>query len=247
MYTNLDLTTISIIIFSLCLGGFTKGVIGWGFPVISLPILTIVLPPSSAIFILFFPIIFANIREIKFSNCKAYKKLMPFGIGIFLGILVGAYVFHNTKSQFISVAIGFTIIAFAFINFYGFKIKESLILQKQFAIFFGFFSGVIGGATTVLGPLMIIYLISLNLSKKMFTENVSFLVFTSLIPLYIMFFVFQKVAINDFLITTIALIPSMLMQYLGLKIRDHIPQKVFRNLTLVFLTIIGLLVLYKYL
>ena len=87
---------------------------------------------------------------------------------------------------------------------------------------------------TVLGPLMIMYLVSLDLPKKVFAENVSFLVFATLIPLYIMFFLFQKVVINDFLVTTLALIPSILMQFLGLKIRDKIPQTVFKNLTLIF-------------
>ena len=77
-----------------------------------------------------FPIIFANIREIRFSNFNNYKKLMPYGSGTFIGILLGAYIFHNTKSEIISIAIGFTIIGFAFVNFYGFKIKESLILNK---------------------------------------------------------------------------------------------------------------------
>ena len=247
MFTNLDPTTIFIIIFSLCLGGFTKGVISWGFPVISLPILTIVLPPTSALFLLFFPIIFANIREINFKNMSNYNKLMPFSIGIFSGILIGSYIFHNTKSEIISIAIGITIIIFAFINFKGFKINEILVSNKLFGLLYGLFSGVIGGMTTVLGPLMIIYLVSLNFSKERFSQNVSFLVFATLIPLYIMFFIYQKVVINDFLVTSLALIPAMFMQYIGLKIRDKIPQETFKNLTLIFLTFVGLLVLYKHL
>ena len=247
MFTNLDPTTIFIIIFSLCLGGFTKGVISWGFPVISLPILTIVLPPTSALFLLFFPIIFANIREINFKNMSNYNKLIPFSIGIFSGILIWSYIFHNTKSEIISIAIGITIIIFAFINFKGFKINEILVSNKLFGLLYGLFSGVIGGMTTVLGPLMIIYLVSLNFSKERFSQNVSFLVFATLIPLYIMFFIYQKVVVNDFLVTSLALIPAMFMQYLGLKIRDKIPQKTFKNLTLIFLTFVGLLVLYKHL
>ena len=247
MFTNLDPTTIFIIIFSLCLGGFTKGVISWGFPVISLPILTIVLPPTSALFLLFFPIIFANIREINFKNMSNYNKLIPFSVGIFSGILIGSYIFHNTKSEIISIAIGITIIIFAFINFKGFKINEILVSNKLFGLLYGLFSGVIGGMTTVLGPLMIIYLVSLNFSKERFSQNVSFLVFATLIPLYIMFFIYQKVVVNDFLVTSLALIPAMFMQYIGLKIRDKIPQETFKNLTLIFLTFVGLLVLYKHL
>ena len=247
MFSNLDQITLLIILFSLCLGGFTKGVISWGFPVISLPILTIVLPPTSALFLLFFPIIFANIREINFKSLNSYKKLIPFSIGIFSGILIGSYIFHNTKSEIISIAIGITIIIFAYINFKGFKINEILVSNKLFGLLYGLFSGVIGGMTTVLGPLMIIYLVSLNFSKERFSQNVSFLVFSTLIPLYVMFFIYQKVEINDFLVTFLALIPAIFMQYLGLKIRDRIPQKTFKNLTLVFLTFVGLLVLYKHL
>ena len=247
MFTNLDQISLLVILFSLCLGGFTKGVISWGFPVISLPILTIVLPPTSALFLLFFPIIFANIKEINFNNLSDYNELIPFSIGIFLGILVGSYIFHNTKSEIISIAIGITIIIFAYINFKGFKINEILVSNKLFGLLYGLFSGVIGGMTTVLGPLMIIYLVSLNFSKERFSQNVSFLVFSTLIPLYVMFFIYQKVEVNDFLVTFLALIPAIFMQYLGLKIRDRIPQKTFKNLTLVFLTFVGLLVLYKHL
>ncbi|MDA9657142.1 sulfite exporter TauE/SafE family protein [Alphaproteobacteria bacterium] len=247
MFSNLDQITLLVILFSLCLGGFTKGVISWGFPVISLPILTIVLPPTSALFLLFFPIIFANIREINFKNMRNYKKLIPFSIGIFSGILIGSYIFHNTKSEIISIAIGITIIIFAFINFKGFKINEILVFNKLFGLLYGLFSGVIGGMTTVLGPLMIIYLVSLNFSKERFSQNVSFLVFATLIPLYIMFFIYQKVVVYDFLVTSLALIPAMFMQYIGLKIRDKIPQETFKNLTLIFLTFVGLLVLYKHL
>lgn len=245
MYTNLDPITLSIIVFSLCLGGFTKGIISWGFPVISLPILTIVIPPASAIFLLFLPIIFANITEIKFKKFKSYENLMPFGSGIFFGILIGSHIFHSSKSEVISIAIGFTIIIFALINFKGVKIQEKLVLNKAFGLFFGLFSGVIGGMTTVLGPLMIIYLVSLNLPKQEFSQNVSFLVFATLIPLYTMFFIYQKIIFNDLIATSLALIPSMFMQYLGLKIRDKIPQEIFKNLTLIFLTMVGLLVLYQ--
>ena len=245
MFSNLDHISLVVILFSLCLGGFTKGVISWGFPVISLPILTIVLPPTSALFLLFLPIIFANIREINFNNLGNYKNLMPFSVGTFLGILIGSFIFHNTKSETISIAIGVTIIIFALINFKGFKISEVLVDNQLFGLLFGLFSGIIGGMTTVLGPLMIIYLVSLNLSKERFSQNVSFLVFSTLIPLYTMFFIYQKVVINDFLATSLALIPTMFMQYLGLKVRDKIPQKTFKNLTLIFLTFVGLLVLYK--
>ena len=198
MYVNLDMYTILIMLIALCLGGFTKGVISWGFPLVSLPILTIALPPTSAIFLLFFPIIFANIREIKIKNWKTYKKLIPFSLGIFCGIIIGSVIFHTSNSDIISIAIGITIIICVVINFVGFKINEKYLLKPFFGLSYGLLSGIIGGMTTVLGPFMIIYLVSLNLSKNIFSEFISLAVFSTLIPLYGMFFIYQDVVINDF-------------------------------------------------
>ena len=245
MYVNLDMYTILIMLIALCLGGFTKGVISWGFPLVSLPILTIALPPTSAIFLLFFPIIFANIREIKIKNWKNYKKLIPFSLGIFCGIIVGSIIFHTSNSDIISIAIGITIIICGVINFVGFKINEKYILKPFFGLSYGIVSGIIGGMTTVLGPFMIIYLVSLNLSKNIFSEFVSLAVFSTLIPLYGMFFIYQDVVISDFFASGLAIIPALLMQFLGLKIRNIIPQEKFRKMTLTLLITVGFLVIFK--
>ena len=245
MYVNLDMYTILIMLIALCLGGFTKGVISWGFPLVSLPILTIALPPTSAIFLLFFPIIFANIREIKIKNGKTYKKLIPFSLGIFCGIIIGSVIFHTSNSDIISIAIGITIIICGVINFVGFKINEKYLLKPFFGLSYGLLSGIIGGMTTVLGPFMIIYLVSLNLSKNIFSEFVSLAVFSTLIPLYGMFFIYQDVVISDFFASGLALIPALLMQFLGLKIRNIIPQEKFRKMTLTLLITVGFLVIFK--
>jgi uncharacterized membrane protein YfcA len=245
MYVNLDMYTILIMLIALCLGGFTKGVISWGFPLVSLPILTIALPPTSAIFLLFFPIIFANIREIKIKNWKTYKKLIPFSLGIFCGIIIGSVIFHTSNSDIISIAIGITIIICGVINFVGFKINEKYLLKPFFGLSYGLVSGIIGGMTTVLGPFMIIYLVSLNLSKNIFSEFVSLAVFSTLIPLYGMFFIYQDVVISDFFASGLAIIPALLMQFLGLKIRNIIPQEKFRKITLTLLITVGFLVIFK--
>jgi len=239
------MNTILIMLIALCLGGFTKGVISWGFPLVSLPILTIALPPTSAIFLLFFPIIFANIREIKIKNWKNYKKLIPFSLGIFCGIIIGSIIFHTSNSDIISIAIGITIIICGVINFVGFKINEKYLLKPFFGLSYGLVSGIIGGMTTVLGPFMIIYLVSLNLSKNIFSEFVSLAVFSTLIPLYGMFFIYQDVVISDFFASGLAIIPALLMQFLGLKIRNIIPQEKFRKMTLALLITVGFLVIFK--
>jgi|TARA_B110000444_G_scaffold257804_1_gene297127 uncharacterized membrane protein YfcA len=245
MFINLDLNTLLIMLFAISAGGFLKGVISFGFPLIALPILSLALPPKSAIFLLFFSLIFVNIREIKIKNRENYKRIAPLALGIFLGIIVGSIIFHKVESEFISKMIGGTIVLSALINYFGFKINSSLLLNTSFSLLYGLFAGVIGGMTTIVGPLIVIYLVSLNLKKQIFSELVSLSVFSCLAPLYGIFFIYQEVTINDFLVSAAFAIPAILMQILGFKIRTIIPQNTFKNVTLFILIIIGLIVLYK--
>ena len=245
MFINLDLNTLLIMLFAISAGGFLKGVISFGFPLIALPILSLALPPKSGIFLLFFSLIFVNIREIKIKNRENYKRIAPLALGIFLGIIVGSIIFHKVESEFISKMIGGTIVLSALINYFGFKINSSLLLNTSFSLLYGLFAGVIGGMTTIVGPLIVIYLVSLNLKKQIFSELVSLSVFSCLAPLYGIFFIYQEVTINDFLVSAAFAIPAILMQILGFKIRTIIPQNTFKNVTLFILIIIGLIVLYK--
>jgi len=245
MFLELDLYTVFIMLLGISVGGFLKGVISFGFPLIALPILSLALPPKSSIFLLFFSLIFVNIREIKFSNWRSYKPITPLACGIFIGIIFGSIIFHNVESKLISKMIGITIVVSAIINFYGIKINKTLLSNKIFSLIYGFLAGIIGGMTTIVGPLIVIYLVSLNLKKEIFSELVSLSVFSTLAPLYGIFFMYQAVTFNDFFVSALLVIPAILTQFLGFKIREVIPQSFFKNIVLIILVIIGILVLYK--
>ena len=83
MFLNLDINTILIMLLAISIGGFLKGVISFGFPLIALPILSLALPPKSSIFLLLFSLVFVNIREIKIQNYKSYSKIAPLSCGVF--------------------------------------------------------------------------------------------------------------------------------------------------------------------
>ena len=59
----------------------------------------------------------------------------------------------------------------------------------------------------------------INLKKEFFSELVSLSVFSTLVPLYTVFFIYQKVTVHDFFVSAIFIIPAMMFQLLGFKIR----------------------------
>ena len=245
MFLNLDYYSIILMLLALSLGGFVKGVVSFGLPLVALPILSFVLNPKQAIFLLFFSVIAVNFRELKFKNFKTYKKIIPLSIGLFLGIIIGSVIFHKIENNFISQMIGFTIILCAIINYSDFKISSGLLLNIFFSITYGFFCGILGGMTTLVGPLIAIYLVSLNLKKDEFSELVSLTIFSCLIPIFGIFFIYQKIIFSDFLISAAFAIPAIFMQLLGFKIREVLPQDTFKKMILSMLTLIGILVIYK--
>ena len=60
-----------------------------------------------------------------------------------------------------------------------------------------------------------------------------------------MFFIYQPITFNDFIISALFAIPAITMQFLGFKIRKIIPQETFKKIILSMLIIIGFLVVYK--
>ena len=245
MFENLDIYSILLILFAISLGGFTKGVISFGLPLVSLPILSFVLNPKQAIFLLFFTVIAVNLREIKFKNFESYKKVYFLSLGVFIGIIIGSILFHEIEDNLISQLIGFMIVLTAIINFTNLKIEKKFLLNKYFSILYGLFCGLIGGITTLVGPLIAVYLVSLKLEKEEFSELISLTIFSCLIPIYSVFFIYQPVSLNDFLISLSLVIPAVLMQKFGFKIRKILPQDIFKNIILVILTVIGSAVILK--
>ena len=245
MFENLDIYSILLILFAISLGGFTKGVISFGLPLVSLPILSFVLNPKQAIFLLFFIVIAVNFREIKFKNFESYKKVYFLSLGVFIGIIIGSILFHKIEDNLISQLIGFMIVLTAIINFTNLKIDKKFLLNKYFSTLYGLFCGVVGGITTLVGPLIAVYIVSLNLEKEEFSELISLTIFSCLIPIYSVFFIYQPVSVNDFLISLSLVIPAVLMQKFGFKIRKILSQDIFKKIILVVLTVIGSAVIFK--
>ena len=78
--------------------------------------------------------------------------------------------FHKIEDNLISQLIGFVVVLSAILNFTNLKIEKKLLLNKYFSTLYGLFCGVIGGATTLVGPLIAVLLVSLKLEKEEFSE-----------------------------------------------------------------------------
>ena len=63
MSNYLLLENLAIIVFAIFLGGIVKGSVGIGMSMFSVPIIAFILPPTKAMMLLCFPVIFTNFLQ----------------------------------------------------------------------------------------------------------------------------------------------------------------------------------------
>ena len=87
---------------------------------------------------------------------------------------------------------------------------------------------------------MLAYLVAVDLPKEKFVRTVSTMYFIGSFPLYgsLIYYGFAKK--EDLILSVLLIIPALITQQFGTKIRDKINQKQFRTCILVTLIILGI-------
>ena len=236
-----DPTIVIIIILAVLAGGLIKGTLGFGMPMVALPIIAFTIPATTAMILLCAPIFLTNFLQIQFKKGISSYRFLPMFLFLVLGLIVGARLILeinlNTVTQIIAVSIIFA----ALINCFGFKITNiKNIHEKIITSIIGFGSGILGGLSTFYGPPMLAYIVAVDLPKEKFVRTVSTMYFIGSFPLYGSLIYYGFATKEDLFFSILLIIPAFLGQQIGTRIRDKINQKQFRIGILITLIILGI-------
>ena len=243
---HLEQDILIIIITSVFFGGIIKGAVGIGMSMFSVPIIAFFLPPTTSIMLLCFPVLITNILQMQILKGIGSYRFLPMFIALVIGLIIGGKLIleidHSTISQIIAILIIISVIA----NFLGTDfVKIKPFFEKKITIILGLFSGIIGGLSSMYAPLIIAYLVCVNLEKEFFIRTIATMYFIGSLILY-PFFIYNGLGtIYDLLVSALLIIPALFGQFLGSKIRHKISNKVFRKFTFLILLVIGFSLLIK--
>ena len=237
---------ILVIILAVLSGGLVKGTLGFGMPMVALPIIAFVLPATTAMILLCAPIILTNFLQIKFKQGVSSYRFLPMFLSMILGLIIGARLILEININTITQIIALSIIFAALVNCFGIKINNiNTKSEKTITIILGFGSGILGGLSTFYGPPMLAYLVAADLPKEKFVRTVSTMYFIGSFPLYGSLIYYGFATTQDLIVSLGLLIPAFISQQIGTKIRDKINQKQFRICILATLIILGVSLLIK--
>ena len=236
-----DPTIVVIIILAVLAGGLIKGTLGFGMPMVALPIIAFVIPATTAMIILCAPILLTNFLQIKFKQGISSYRFLPMILSLIVGLIVGARLILEINLNTITQIIAVSIIFAALINCFGFKIQNpNKSHERVITSIIGFGSGILGGLSTFYGPPMLAYLVASDLPKEKFVRTVSTMYFVGSFPLYGSLIYYGFATKEDIFMSIFLIIPAFISQQIGTRIRDKINQKQFRTCILVTLIILGM-------
>ena len=246
MSNYLLLENLVLIVFAVFLGGIVKGSVGIGMSMFSVPIIAFILPPTKAMMLLCFPVIFTNFLQMDIRKGVGSFRFLPMFLALFLGLLIGGKLILSLSLNFISISIATVIIIFTSLNFFGINLKNlKKTNEKILSVIIGFFSGILGGLTTFYAPPIITFLISINLDKEFFIRTTATMYFFASIPLYSSMVYHGLGDYYDLTISLILVIPAIVGQFFGSKVRKKMSNEIFQKLVLIILIIIGFTLLIK--
>ena len=236
-----DPSIVIIVILAVLAGGLVKGTIGFGMPMVALPLIAFIIPATTAMILLCAPILLTNFLQMKIKEGISSYRFLPMIICLIIGLIIGARLILEINLNTITQIIAVSIIFAALVNCIGFKI-ENINKSKERIItsIIGFGSGILGGLSTFYGPPMLAYLVAADLPKEKFVRTVSTIYFIGSFPLYGSLIYYGFATKLDLMMSLFLIIPAYISQQIGAKIRNKINQKQFRICILVTLIILGI-------
>ncbi len=133
------------------LAGFVKGVIGLGLPTVSMGLLAVTMPPSSAIAIVIVPAIVTNIWQTFVGPYlrDIVRRLWPLMLGTVAGIWLNAGMLTGPHARYGSIALGLLLVIYAIIGLSKFGFQVAPRDEQWIGGLVGVITGLISAATGV--------------------------------------------------------------------------------------------------
>ncbi|HOH28785.1 MAG TPA: sulfite exporter TauE/SafE family protein [Candidatus Hydrogenedentes bacterium] len=219
--------------------GAAQSSIGFGFSMIMAPIIMLVMEPAAVVpTILLVDVFNCILVTLRYRRHIHIRMVVPLTVGGIIGMAAGIQVLTRVDPDTMRLLVGLLVLVFTVVLWSGWRrpVRESLWITLPV----GMASGFAGGATTMSGPPVVLFMANQGHHQDVFRANL--IAYFALIEIYGIGNLWWAGALSrDIVAHAGILIPSMLLGTgLGFFLGPRIPEKAFRNLIFAVLVIVGL-------
>jgi len=165
------------IAFVMLVGGFAHGMIGFGFPIIATPLLTLVLPMKQAILVLLVPTLVMTLL----NALRGGRLRESIGRYWYLPLLLVIGAFAGTRLLIVAPNEPFVLllaaVLFVYLNMERLgKTNVRVVCEhpQASAVVFGLVAGLFEGTANVSGPPLLVYFLLIGLSPRAIVQTLNF-------------------------------------------------------------------------
>lgn len=233
---------------AMACGGLIKGVLGIGTPLLTVPMMALVLPVHHAIVMMAIPVIVANVWQVYDAEqpAQTVKRFWPAFVALIAGTWLGVRILVGIDEQTLLIVVGILVISFTIVQGSSRKIRIPPHLERPAGVAFCGSAGIVGGLSSMFGPMMILYLVSLEtLEKNRFVNTISFLYIGAVVP-WVAILIFAGVLDARLaVLSTLSVIPVVFGLVVGRMIRKHVKETIFYRLILCVLILSGISMIWR--
>lgn len=222
--------------------GLVKGVTGMGLPTVAMGLLVIVMPPAAAAAIVVIPSFVTNVWQLCSGPAwtRLLRRLWPMMLGVVAGTVGGAALLVRIDPLWSGLALGSALIIYAAYALVSPALSVRADIEPWLSPVIGLITGVVTGATGVFVMPAVPYLQALRLDKDELVQALGLSFTVSTVALAVGLMAHGAFKLDQWGMSTLAIIPALLGMWLGQKVRARISPKQFRQGFLLFLLLLGL-------
>jgi uncharacterized membrane protein YfcA len=211
------------------------------------PLLSLGMPPHLAIALLVVPVLASNFWQ-AVEGGRLVPSLQRFGGLIAAQFLATVLTVRMTlalsASQLSAMLAGAVLLAVALMAWKP-TLQISASRERAVGVGVGLLSGLLGGVSSLTGPVIITYLMALRLRRDEFVGSISIIYLSAALPLYGAMLLFGRLGPTELTGSLLALVPMAAGLLAGKALRQHLDDNRFRRVLLVFLIVLAILLLLK--
>jgi len=236
---NFDaLQTVQLVVIFL-IAAFVKGFLGIGLPTAAMGFLTLLMPPTEAIPLLWLSILATNSLQFAHASNKLAiaREYWLFAVAIMISIFIASMFIAHYPKALLTVAIGVVMVLFSLNLLLGIKLKIGP--GRGWHLGFGILSGILGGISSIWSPIVAMYLVARDVSKENFIGITGFLFLAGVLPLGAGQLVAGIMTFPVFIKSALALCVVLVGFRIGELLRHRVSQELFRKVVLIAFFLMG--------
>jgi len=239
---ELTVSTMIVALAALALGGFAKGLLGVGLPMVAIPVLSTFAPIPEVVAVMYFSVVSTNLYQAIAGGHlpRSIKRFWPMALVMLLAVPVGTYSLIRMSASTISVLLGLAVTVFALVSIFNptFRIRQRL--ERPASLLAGASGGYFGGMALIGGPPVIMLMVALHLKKDEFIGAIGLVYMCMLIPAGFSLIGMGVLRTEHVLPGLMALIPVGTALLAGQWLRGKIDEGRFRKYLLISMALMGI-------